>query len=310
MKIKILATTLLILSILVSCGAKDEIDYSSYYEHPKVSGGTTDDPDDPNEDTSEALRVISFNVRYSTAPDAGVYAWDYRRVAVPAMVEDNKPTVMGVQELRLDQKEYLDAYLEGYRSIGVGRNDGVSAGEFMAIYFLDAELKLEDWGTFWLSETPNEPSKGWDAKIHRTATWARFSHISTNEKFYIFNTHLDHEAEIAPAESMKLIESKIAQLNTENLPVLLTGDFNKRPNDPIFESIKLTMKDARVESPKSDNKASFNNFGVATAYPIIDYIFCSDVKLVSFETIDQRYESVPFISDHYPIMATFEFIAK
>ena len=100
------------------------------------------------------------------------------------MFADQQPTVLGVQEARLDQKTYMDENCAGYKSVGVGRTDGQNAGEFMAIYYLADAVKLEKWGTFWLSDTPDVPSVGWDASTYRTATWALFTHYKSGRKFF------------------------------------------------------------------------------------------------------------------------------
>ena len=90
-------------------------------------------------------------------------------------------------------------------------------------------------------------------------------------------------------------------------PTVLTADFNKMLDSPIFDGVKKFMADARTTAPVTDNKASFNNFGGATNYPRIDHIFSSGFTPLRFATVDQRYEKVPYISDHYPIAAVLEF---
>jgi len=72
---------------------------------------------------------------------------------------------------------------------------------------------------------------------------------------------------------MELIEAKIRSLNPDNQPTVLTADFNKMLDSPIFDGVKKFMADARTTAPVTDNKASFNNFGGATNYPRIDHIF-------------------------------------
>ena len=168
-------------------------------------------------------------------------------------------------------------------------------------------MKLEKWGTFWLSDTPDTPSIGWDASTYRTATWAVFTHYKSGRKFFYVNTHIDHVGQVAAQKSMELIEAKIRSLNPDNLPTLLTADFNKMLDSPIFDGVKKFMVDARTTAPVTDNKASFNNFGGATNYPRIDHIFSSGFTPLRFATVDQRYEKVPYISDHYPIAAVLEF---
>ena len=108
-------------------------------------------------------------------------------------------------------------------------------------------------------------------------------------------------------KTMELIEAKIRSLNPDNQPTVLTADFNKMLDSPIFDGVKKFMADARTTAPVTDNKASFNNFGGATNYPRIDHIFSSGFTPLRFATVDQRYEKVPYISDHYPIAAVLEF---
>ena len=168
-------------------------------------------------------------------------------------------------------------------------------------------VKLEKWGTFWLSDTPDVPSVGWDASTYRTATWALFTHYKSGRKFFYVNTHIDHVGQVAAQKSMELIEAKIRSLNPDNQPTVLTADFNKMLDSPIFDGVKKFMADARTTAPVTDNKASFNNFGGATNYPRIDHIFSSGFTPLRFATVDQRYEKVPYISDHYPIAAVLEF---
>ena len=250
------------------------------------------------------INVMSFNIRYSAADD-GANNWVNRREAVTAMVADQKPAVMGVQEARIDQKNYMDMYLTGYKSVGVGRNNGNNA-EYPAIYYLENAVELEKWGNFWLSETPDEISVGWDASVQRNLTWAVLSIRNSDKKFFCMNTHLDHIGPTARAESMKLIEARMKSLNTENLPVLLTGDFNTTLSSSIFSGISAFMADARMTSPETDNKDSYNGFGESGMK--IDHIFYTTAGFipVRFSTIDKNY-GVPYISDHYPVVANLKF---
>ena len=82
-------------------------------------------------------------------------------------------------------------------------------------------------------------------------------------------------------------------VNPDNQPTVLTADFNKMLDSPIFDGVKKFMADARTTAPVTDNKASFNNFGGATNYPRIDHIFSSGFTPLRFATVDQRYEKGP-----------------
>ena len=256
-------------------------------------------------------KIISFNVRYSSAPEIdGDNRWELRRDAAVKMVAQQKPLAMGLQEACPDQIDFLDLNLTGYKHIGVGRDDGKRAGEMMAIYYDTTRLTLLDSGTFWLSETPEKVSIGWDAACNRTCTWGHFKVNDTGFEFLYFNTHLDHVGSQARRNSIKLIVAKMAELNPNNVPVFLSGDFNSTTDDTIFEPLKASLKDAREVSAISDKNITYNGFGTVTDSPntrkewVIDHIFFSGVNPMAFRVLNGNY-GVPFISDHYPIAFTF-----
>ena len=256
-------------------------------------------------------KIISFNVRYSSAPEIdGDNRWELRRDAAVKMVAKHKPLVMGLQEACPDQIDFLDLNLTGYKHIGVGRDDGKRAGEMMAIYYDTTRLTLLDSGTFWLSETPEKVSIGWDAACNRTCTWGHFKMKDTDFEFLYFNTHLDHLGSLARKNSIKLIVAKMTELNPDNVPVFLSGDFNSTTDDPIFDPLKASLKDAREVSAISDKIITYNGFGTVTDNPntrkewVIDHIFFSGVNPMAFMVLNGNY-GVPFISDHYPISFRF-----
>ena len=256
-------------------------------------------------------KIISFNVRYSSAPEIdGDNRWELRRDASVKMVAKHKPLVMGLQEACSDQIDFLDLNLTGYKHIGVGRDDGKRAGEMMAIYYDTTRLTLLDSGTFWLSETPEKVSIGWDAACNRTCTWGHFKVNDTGFEFLYFNTHLDHLGSLARKNSIKLIVAKMTELNPDNVPVFLSGDFNSTTDDPIFDPLKASLKDAREVSAISDKIITYNGFGTVTDNPntrkewVIDHIFFSGVNPMAFMVLNGNY-GVPFISDHYPISFRF-----
>ena len=261
------------------------------------------------------LKVVSYNVRMSMAADAdGNNRWENRKEASIKMVNEQNPLVMGLQEACPDQIEYLDSNLNVYKHIGVGRDDGKLLGEMMAIYYDTTRVELLKSGTFWLSETPDSVSFGWDAACRRTCTWGVFALNGTDKHFSYFNTHLDHMGQEARKNSITLIVSKIKELAPADAPVFLTADFNSYTDNPIFNPLKAAMSDARKACEDTDTAATYNGFGKIEGNPatnnlndvVIDHIFFKGVTPVKFEVLDGDY-GVPYISDHYPIVFTFRF---
>lgn len=164
-------------------------------------------------------------------------------------------------------------------------------------------------GWFWLSETPEKPGLGWDAACNRVCTWILLKDKKSNKKFMVFNTHFDHIGTKARSESARLILRKVKEMNTENLPVILMGDFNLTPEKEPISLITSKLTDSRSISkkPPYGPVGTFNSFKFdAPVKDRIDYVFVSDqieVKryAVLTDSKDQRYPS-----DHQPFFVNLE----
>ena len=253
---------------------------------------------------SEGLKVMSYNIRLGSAND-GTNSWHLRYQATDQMLKDQRPDVFGVQEALEYQVRYIKEMC-GYESVGVGREDGKKEGEFMSIFWNKKKVSMVKWGTFWLSETPKKPSKGWDAACFRTATWALMKDKKTGNKFYFVNTHLDHKGKEAQKNGLKLIVDKIAEINPEGYPMVLTGDFNIEPDNANLAELDQKMQSTRKIAAKTDSHDTFNGWGKGKG--IIDYIYVSGFSSCpEYQTVTKKYDNRKFISDHYPVSATLIF---
>lgn len=247
------------------------------------------------------IKYISYNIRYANASD-GDNAWDIRKPATKEMISREQPDVFGLQEAYIEQLQYIDSNFPQYSRVGVGRDDGKEEGEFMAVYYRNDKFKLMENGDFWLSETPDECSMGWDAACKRIVTWAKLKDKETGKVFYAFNTHLDHVGEVAREQSILLIVKKIDEIvKKDKTPVFLSGDFNSNVSSPIFDPLKNIMKDSRAILPESEWISTYNNYGNGND-AMIDYIFYKNAEVQEFKTLNGDYGK-PYISDHYPVMA-------
>ena len=255
----------------------------------------------------QEIKVMSYNIRLGSGED-GTNSWMYRCPATLEMLKDQTPDVLGVQEALGYQVNFLDEFADGYDYVGVGREDGKKEGEHMAIFWNKKTMKLLKWGTFWLSETPEKPSMGWDAACYRTATWALMKDKRTGKKFYFVNTHLDHVGKEARANGLALIVDRIVDINPDGLPMVLLGDFNVRPDDPCLVGLDARMKSARKIAAKTDSHHTYNGWGKATKDSVIDYIYISGFSACpEYQTVTKKYSNRTFISDHYPITARLIF---
>jgi endonuclease/exonuclease/phosphatase family metal-dependent hydrolase len=219
-----------------------------------------------------------------------------------------QPDVFGVQEALDFQLTHVSEMARNYKNVGVGREDGKHDGEHMAIFWNKKTVKMLKWGTFWLSEAPEKPSMGWDAACFRTATWALMKDKKTGKKFYFVNTHLDHVGKEARKLGLKLIVDRIDDINPEKYPMVLTGDFNVRPDNPCLVDLDKIMTSTRKIAKKTDSKGTFNGWRKDREGGVIDYIYVSGFgEVVEYETITKKYADRSFISDHYPIMSVLKF---
>ena len=253
------------------------------------------------------LKVMSYNIRMGIAKD-GTNSWEFRCPATIEMLNAQKPDVFGVQEAFEFQIRFIEEYCRDYKSVGVGRDDGKKKGEYMSIFWNKKTVSLLKWGTFWLSETPDKPSKGWDAHCRRTATWALMKDKKTGKKFYFVNTHLDHKGKEAQKNGLKLIVDRIESINPQGYPMVLTGDFNIKPDNAALVGLDSRMQSTRKIAADTDNHNTFNGWSVKPTDSVIDYIYISGFSSCpQYKTVTEKFAERPFVSDHYPIFARLVF---
>jgi endonuclease/exonuclease/phosphatase family metal-dependent hydrolase len=201
--------------------------------------------------------------------------------------------------------------MEAYTYFGKGRDDGEEAGEFSAIFYNKNSFELLQEHTFWLSETPETPSKGWDAAIKRVCTYGKFRAKNDTSVFWVFNTHFDHIGEQARKESIFLILKKIATINAEALPVILMGDLNLEPKHESIIYLADKMDDTFIAAGEHSfgPAGTFNGFKFDE--PVnrrIDYVFTSKGDfIVRKNAILSDSKECRYPSDHLPVYAKLEF---
>lgn len=254
------------------------------------------------------LNIMTFNIRYDN-PDDGLNNWKFRKENVIKAIRFQDVDVFGGQEVLSNQLKEMAEQLQEYSVIGVGREDGKEKGEYSPILFKKDTFTLIKSGYFWLSKTPEKPSKGWDAACERIATWVQLKDKATGKRFFVLNTHFDHIGTIARQESVKLIQNKTAELS-EGLPQIVMGDFNANPESTVVQEIvRPTNVIVLLDSKKTASLVygpdwSFHDFGRIpfTKRPLIDYIFISkNIKVLKYavlvETVNEN-----FLSDHAPVL--------
>jgi len=258
-----------------------------------------------SKNVGKSLKVMTFNIR-NMREDIGEHSWENRRKSCIAMINDVQPDVFGVQEALPEQMDYLDSTLVNYAWVGVGRDSVFSKREYAAVFYRKERFELVASKTFWLSETPDVESKGWDAKYKRVATWAHLKDKQSGKELLVINTHFDHKGNIARLESAKLIVEKIKELVGNKTVTILTGDFNAIPNDELFAPILNYMNSSQIKASITDSLGSTNGYGAEPPGKIIDYIFYRNITSLKYQTRMKSY-GISYISDHYPVIVDFKY---
>ena len=269
--------------------------------------------EDPLIESSLSLNIATYNIRMLTNVDQGKKAWKSRLINLKDIIQKYDFDIFGTQEGFKSQLEDI-LQLEEYAYVGVGRDDGVGKGEHSAIFYKSEKFKIDDQGDFWLSETPNIPSIGWDSSHKRICSWAKFIEIKTGKVFYVFNAHYDHKGKIARYQSSKLVLSKIHQIvGGNNTPVIFMGDLNAESTE---NTIKI-LSDSKYlwDSKMSTSKPAIGTEGTYHGWNLdgkttsrIDYIFVSKtIKVNEYIVINDDIEKGDFSSDHFPVLIKVSF---
>ena len=257
-----------------------------------------------NEDTgpSVKMKVASYNVRLPAAADVATgNDWDIRKEHVAALMIRHDFDIVGIQEPYQITIDDLDILMEDYDKITAP----YATRSFLAIYFKKELFEVLDSGMFWLSETPDIPSEGWDSDEKRVCHWAKFKEKETAKEFYFFNTHFYHKLVTARKNSGPLVVRKIEEI-ADDVPVIFVGDLNSSPTTSQIERIKVLLNDVAdvTETPRSGPENTGFPGGVFEGEPHtrIDYIFVSkDIKVLDYTVHDDKYGDDRYPSDHLPI---------
>jgi endonuclease/exonuclease/phosphatase family metal-dependent hydrolase len=230
------------------------------------------------------VRVATFNIRYAN-PHDGPNLWTARRPGVGRLLRELDCDLLALQEVLPQQRADLTQELPEYVGVGDGR-DGPGRGEHCLIW-CHRRWPLLASGTFWLSETPQLPSVGWDACLPRICTWARV-HVE-GRALTLYNVHLDHEGRQSRRRGLELVLGGLQE------PAILAGDFNDA-GLPV-----AGLLEARPEGP---DLTTYHGFQGGPG-PRIDYVYASpELRLASCRILNQPVEG-RWPSDHHPVLAEF-----
>ena len=257
----------------------------------------------PAKSNPDAIRVLTWNILHGTA--SGMpwtrFGWPIRKKAIEMALAGTKPDILCVQEALEEQALFVAALLPGFRRVGVGRDDGRSAGEHCAILFDHTRFEELGSGTFWLEEPADRPP-GAELRIgpKRICTWARLRDRRTGRAFRVYNTH-QYLTEPARVESVRIILARI-DLGDPGDAVLVAGDFNAPPDTRdrrLFEAAGL-ISSARLAGVSTE-APTYHFYGIRLRR-LDDILVNRSWRVENQYVIDVKPENT-FPSDHFGVMA-------
>ncbi len=261
---------------------------------------------------AQTLDVMTYNIRCGSCEAAdNPNNWKKRKYLVAHVIKNHNPDIIGLQEAEINQVEDLVEMLDDYSWIGVGREDGKEKGETTAILFRHGRFSLQGQQTLWLSQTPHQVSRGWDAAFRRILSIAKLTDAVNKKTLLVFNTHFDNEGELARQESAKFLLAEISKLGTQE-NFVVTGDFNFKADSKGYEIITQTLADAEKISttPATGGNKTFNDFGAnKDTDNKIDFIFVKkDTKVLNHKVDTTAYNDL-YPSDHFPVITRLDLSA-
>ena len=250
---------------------------------------------------AQEISVVTYNVRYSNSSDTNAgNGWATRRAYLINLMNFQQPDLLGVQEAVQGQITDLESGLKGYGRIGVGRNDGKESGEHSSIFYKKDRMALHDHGDFWLSDTPEKPSKGFPSKggsttYYRICSWGKFLDRVTGSYIYYFNTHMDLD-ETNRQQSYYLIKRKIQEIvGSVNAPIIISGDYNAVQTG---DSYKLFYNSGFLYDCFNRAKQKFMTNGTCPGFNAGNYSTVSG----ELRRIDHIFVTKNFDVNHYGVL--------
>ena len=265
-----------------------------YYPHYKENKGTVNI--EPKEDN---IKMMSYNLRCISPTDWGKKGWFYRADLIIDIIADEKPGIIGFQEATKWHYSYLVDSLKGYDSVITYRDDAFNS-EGCPIFYNTELYTLVDKGSFWLSETPDVPSKSWGAQYNRVCSYVILTEKATKKDFVVFNTHLSHVSDEARINGIQVVLDKISQFGS--LPSVIMGDFNAEEGSVTYKSVTENFLDAKYETENSSELHTYNGWNNPEKFKRIDYFMISKMGIkVNLYNVLTGIRNGELTSDHCPI---------
>lgn len=245
------------------------------------------------------MKVLTFNVLCGGCEG---HDWFDRKDEVIATVRNYMPDIFGIQEAHVDWMKVFWNGMPEYDYVGVGRDDGKEGGEFSPVFYKKDKFELLDKGWFWISETPDVPSKSWESCCNRICSWAKLKCIACGKTFIAMNVHLDHRSALARKNGVKMINEFAAK---QDLPVVITGDFNIPEKKECYIDMAEggVFSDVKYIAKETENEYTFHSFFHHNCdSDVIDFVFVNKgFEALKYHVCQDKFDG-HYPSDHCPVI--------
>lgn len=248
------------------------------------------------------LKVISFNIRCCDDKDGHAISERAPRLAAVTLPID--ADVIGLQEYRPKWEEHIEKIFGGKYEI-FNKYRSTDNPESAPILWKKDKFELVDKGYFWLSDTPEVESRGWDERFncHRICEYVILRPKDGGDPFTFMNTHFGF-GDGGQTKSARLIYDYSRRISS--YPTFVTGDFNMKPDSAGYAEMTRYFTDVNAVTAQS-KKSTFHGYAPETRPDShIDYCFAGEgVTPISWELIDGTVDG-RYPSDHYGLNITLK----
>ena len=245
------------------------------------------------------LKVISFNIRCCDDKNGNTIKERAPRLAKITSKYD--ADIIGFQEYTDKWAPEIERFYPEYEIFNKYRAS--TDFESAPILWKKDKFELLDKGYFWLSDTPEVESRGWDTLYNcfRICEYVILKEKESKKVFTYMNTHYGF-GDKGQVDSSNLIYEYSKKISQN--PTFVTGDFNMTPDSPGYKEITKHFTDVNGATV-NDRRTTYHGYGTADNAHI-DFCFIDEkIKPVNLKLIDEL-DDGKYPTDHYGLFVELE----
>ena len=258
---------------------------------------------------ASTFKLASYNVWISKL-GKGDNAWEFRRDRLAQSIVDLNADVIGMQEVDTRIQNELPELLAKHGApayewyiFSPYSQDG-KGNKAQALIYKKERFEIVESHNFWMSETPELMSKGWDEeRFYRGGFCVIMKDKTTGKKFFLMHSHFPL-GKVARARAADVAIAMEKKYNKKGLPSFLIGDLNNRPDSEGSQILRTYWTDSFIALPqelKEGSEGTFNGVKInrdMNTSPRIDYVYFRNTDApLKYGCFNNKYDGF-WPSDH------------